>query len=405
MYRTLLKHLNQRPIAYYPAYRRLTGSTTSAIVLSQLLYWFSVSEKDKIYKTDNDIIEETFLSPDELKTAKRNIKKLSFLTVTREGVPARTFYHINWDKFAEELLNLGTPSRLGKSHKLDGGNPTNLNVEIPQTIICTETTTETTTEKSPLTPQGESETFSQSPFSDVEFQRLLSEAKLKAGRKGVINKKDIVEAYEAYKQIEDKSGLLDEFVSLVKAKGKFSPSLFSFILDKRAGVEDQVQDEMTLTKFIESYEDIRSFRYDLMKIDGASNELEFLRYYVGSGEKRSDWLAVYESWKKKNPVVTEIFGLKAYTDDFFKSEFAVILNGKKTVITEVGKEITAIFQAYRENKFANVSFIEPLSVFDVAGIQTYSKDADRSNTMPKNDAMSSETSSKTNEMLKKALKK
>jgi hypothetical protein len=55
-----LKILNQKPIAYYPIYRQITGSTTAGILLSQLMYWFSV--KDKFYKTDADIIEETMLT-------------------------------------------------------------------------------------------------------------------------------------------------------------------------------------------------------------------------------------------------------------------------------------------------------------------------------------------------------
>jgi hypothetical protein len=35
--KAMLRAINQRPIAYYPVYRDVTGSTTAAILLSQVL--------------------------------------------------------------------------------------------------------------------------------------------------------------------------------------------------------------------------------------------------------------------------------------------------------------------------------------------------------------------------------
>ena len=97
----ILKELNQRPIAYYPVYRKITGSTTAGILLSQLMYWFR--NKDKIYKVDKELREETLLTEGELKNAKSILKRLPFLTISREGMPAKTFYQIDWDKFIEYL--------------------------------------------------------------------------------------------------------------------------------------------------------------------------------------------------------------------------------------------------------------------------------------------------------------
>ena len=98
-----LRLLNQKPIAFYPIYTKLTGSITAGLLLSQLMYWFS--KKDKFYKTDKEIMKETMLSERELKTAKSKIKQLPFITVTREGVPAKTYYSIDWEKFNETLNN------------------------------------------------------------------------------------------------------------------------------------------------------------------------------------------------------------------------------------------------------------------------------------------------------------
>jgi len=100
--KNLLKQLHRRPINFYPAYRELTGSLAGGILLSQLMYWFS--KKDKIYKTDNEIMEETFLSEKELRNAKSKIKKLSFIEVTREGIPAKTYYKIDWEKYEKAFI-------------------------------------------------------------------------------------------------------------------------------------------------------------------------------------------------------------------------------------------------------------------------------------------------------------
>ena len=147
MNRELLKKLNQRPISYYPVYRQITGSTTAGILLSQLMYWFS--KKDKIFKTDQELRDETLLTEKELKSAKANIKKLDFITVSREGLPAKTYYEIDWEKYAETLNNVQT--REVKSSKQVGTNRPNCTGQIVQSNknnnLITETTTETTHNK------------------------------------------------------------------------------------------------------------------------------------------------------------------------------------------------------------------------------------------------------------------
>lgn len=136
---TLLKQLHERPIAYYPIYRKITGSTTAGILLSQLMYWFS--KKDKLYKTDADIMAETLLTERELKTAKKKIKALPFIAVTLEGVPAKTYYEIDWELYQTSLAE--TSELCGpNSPNSDGQNvPTN-----------SKNTTETTSEKRETTP-------------------------------------------------------------------------------------------------------------------------------------------------------------------------------------------------------------------------------------------------------------
>jgi len=99
--KNILKQLHQKPIAYYPIYRQITGTTTGGLLLSQLMYWFS--KKDKIFKTDKEIMSETMLTEKELRNAKKSIKDLGFITVSREGVPAKTYYKIDWDAYVSSL--------------------------------------------------------------------------------------------------------------------------------------------------------------------------------------------------------------------------------------------------------------------------------------------------------------
>ena len=145
--RQILRELNQKPIAYYPVYRKITGSTTGGLLLSQLMYWFG--KKDKIFKTDKEIMDETLLTERELKTAKTIIKKLDFISVTREGLPAKTYYEIDWDKLAEILNNINNSSSDETSGPVRTKRPnsTGQNVQSYKVKSLTETTTEKKSKK------------------------------------------------------------------------------------------------------------------------------------------------------------------------------------------------------------------------------------------------------------------
>lgn len=111
--KSLLLEMNQRPIAYYPVYRRITGTTTAGILLSQIMYWSSAMDGKKFYKTDAEIIQETMLGEEELKNAKKRLKSLPFIEITLEGVPAKTFYSIDYEKLAEAISE--DPNKLGSN--------------------------------------------------------------------------------------------------------------------------------------------------------------------------------------------------------------------------------------------------------------------------------------------------
>ena len=70
-----------RTVAYYPQLKKITGSTTSSILLCQLLYWTGKTKnKDGwIYKTSADLEEETGLTYFEQKTARATLVQKGFI--------------------------------------------------------------------------------------------------------------------------------------------------------------------------------------------------------------------------------------------------------------------------------------------------------------------------------------
>ena len=141
----LLINLNQRPIAVYPVYIKLTGSVNAGLLLSQIMYWYGAVNGRTFYKSDAEIMEETMLSVNELRHAKARLKQMSFIKITLHGVPAKTHYTID-DKLLFSEIN---ECSLVESTKLDKSKPRNYNSGINETNTenTTENTTKNTTEK------------------------------------------------------------------------------------------------------------------------------------------------------------------------------------------------------------------------------------------------------------------
>lgn len=139
----IMKKLHQRPISYYPLYKDITGSLQGAVLLSQLMYWFS--DKDKIYKTNDQFRKEINLTDHEMRSAKKAIQKIPFITTTREGLPAKTFYEIDWQIYEEFTKEFITKQVGGISTNCAGGNSRTITESIK-----TETTTDKNKDKSLL---------------------------------------------------------------------------------------------------------------------------------------------------------------------------------------------------------------------------------------------------------------
>ena len=137
--KNFLINLNQRPIAVYPIYIKLTGSVNAGLLLSQIMYWYGAMKGKTFYKSDTEIMEETMLSVNELRHAKLRLKQMSFIKISLHGIPAKTHYTID-DKLLISEIN---ECSLVESTKLNKSKPRNYNSDFNETN--TENTTENTT--------------------------------------------------------------------------------------------------------------------------------------------------------------------------------------------------------------------------------------------------------------------
>lgn len=108
-----------RPVAYYPELGLAIGSTSAAIFLCQFIYWAGKERSNDgwVYKTQNEIEDETGLSRREQETARLLLGKLRMLEEKLGGVPATLHYRINKDAIQDIWLGykeVQRPARLAK---------------------------------------------------------------------------------------------------------------------------------------------------------------------------------------------------------------------------------------------------------------------------------------------------
>src|SRR5690625_6887458 len=87
-----------RPVAYYPSITRaFGGDPLLGIFVCQFAYWRGRTGKVEIYKTRQEIEEETAISPHMQRKITKQLEDMGALTVTKKGLPAKNYYRFNWD--------------------------------------------------------------------------------------------------------------------------------------------------------------------------------------------------------------------------------------------------------------------------------------------------------------------
>lgn len=96
-----------RPIAFYPGLRKITGSTNATIFLCQFVYWTGKenSKDGWIYKTSNEIEEETGLSYDEQKTARAKLKQAGLIKERYARLEHQMYFKVVLDVLNEKWGN------------------------------------------------------------------------------------------------------------------------------------------------------------------------------------------------------------------------------------------------------------------------------------------------------------
>lgn len=97
----ILDILGEKPIAFNRIFAELVNSATGGLFMSQMLFWQGKGDdKEWIYKTINQMKEETALSKSEQNRAIRDWGKLGVLEKKVKGIPATRYFKINKEKLA-----------------------------------------------------------------------------------------------------------------------------------------------------------------------------------------------------------------------------------------------------------------------------------------------------------------
>jgi len=98
-----------RPVAYYPHLTDITGNKGATLLLSQLFYWEGkqLSSTGWIYKTQEELWEETRLTRGEQETARRILREKGFIEETYQSMPRRLFFRLCLGNIAKALEEKG----------------------------------------------------------------------------------------------------------------------------------------------------------------------------------------------------------------------------------------------------------------------------------------------------------
>lgn len=141
-----------RPVAYYPGLRKVTGSTNATIFLCQFIYWTGKEAAGNgwIFKTSEEIEDETGLSYDEQRTARKQLVYEGLLEEQYKRLDHQMIFRVVLEKL-DEKWNLIRVSKIPEIHNAKMGKSTT-----PISLISnTENTTESTPPEKPTIKRGD----------------------------------------------------------------------------------------------------------------------------------------------------------------------------------------------------------------------------------------------------------
>lgn len=102
---TIINELLHRSIAYHPTIAKATESAKLAILWQQIHFWtpFAKDPEGWVYKTRDELYDETGLSRHEIDTARELGEKLGVLMYKVAGFPAKVHFKVDVDRMIEIL--------------------------------------------------------------------------------------------------------------------------------------------------------------------------------------------------------------------------------------------------------------------------------------------------------------
>jgi len=144
-----------RPLAYYPGLVKHMGSVNAVVFFGQIFYWQDkASSDDGVYKTAEEIEQETGLSYREQATARSHLKARKLLVETCKRLEHKIFYRIDLDVLDDVIGSVVPEMRFRRSgnDKCAVGEATK--AQFVHTEITTKTTPETYSSKSAYELEG-----------------------------------------------------------------------------------------------------------------------------------------------------------------------------------------------------------------------------------------------------------
>lgn len=99
-----------RTVAYHPELRDITGSIPAAIMLQQLLYWWDRKRGKYIYKTVEEMAQETGLTKHQQTSACKRLEALGFINIHYKGTYKIRHFELN-TKIVEDAVDAHVKQR------------------------------------------------------------------------------------------------------------------------------------------------------------------------------------------------------------------------------------------------------------------------------------------------------
>ncbi len=123
-YELLKALLSDRIIAFHPRLARVLGGVYEALLFQQLAYWSDKGDDPEwIYKTRDDLREETTLNRYQQEQARKSLRNLGVIEEERRGIPAKLYYRVVWDRVFELLEESRPVGRRSTDLTVDTNRP------------------------------------------------------------------------------------------------------------------------------------------------------------------------------------------------------------------------------------------------------------------------------------------